>query len=368
MWRSRLSIACYAGSALLLLLCAALARPADLVQFVFGGIGPPLLHVQLWILAGAVGLLATGAYLGRVAETTHRETVAGLGAFALCIAALIAWRELGAYSRETVQVNAGQYFLEGTLYVPRGSTAPRSAILIVPGSGPVRRSAYHLFADRLARAGHIVFSVDKRGIGGSSGRYQGDDIGGGAALDARVVDAAAAMRWLRSDSRVDSTAVGVFAVSQGGWVVPKLTQRESGLRFAIVMSGPAVSSGEEEEFSKLTDEHADHFGRKPPPLPFPEIDRRMRSVEPSGYDPRSDLSRLGIPTLWLFGDWDNSIPVDGSVRVLDSVQALGSPITIRRFVEANHGLMIARGPNGRALSRFAPGVWDTVASWIARRP
>ena len=368
MWRFRISIACYAGSALLLLICAVLVRPADLVQFVFGGVGPPLLYLQLWILACAVGLLAAGAYLGSVGKSARPKVVVGLGGFALCIAALIAWRELRAYSRETVRVSAGQNLLEGTLYVPRGSAAPRSAILIVPGSGPVRRAAYHLFADRLARAGNIVFNVDKRGVGGSSGRYYGDDIGGGTSLDARSVDAAAALKWLRGDRRVDSTAVGVFAVSQGGWVVPMLAEHDSGLRFAIVMSGPAVSSGEEEEFSRLTNELADHFGRKPPPLPFSEIDRRLRSVPPSGYDPRAELSRLRIPTLWLFGDWDNSIPVETSIRVLDSLRARGSPITVRRFAEANHGLMIARGPNGRALSQFAPGLWDTVASWVAHRP
>jgi hypothetical protein len=70
----------------------------------------------------------------------------------------------------------------------------------------------------------------------------------------------------------------------------------------------------------------------------------------------------------LFGDWDNSVPVEANIRVLDSLQARGSPITVRRFGEANHGLMIARGPNGRALSRFAPGVWDTVARWVVHRP
>ena len=356
----RISSTCYALSALLLIACTALLRPADLVQFVFGGVGPPLLRVQLCILLAAVGSLTVATILAR------RRLAIALIAFALIDATSIAWRELRAYSRETVRIQAGSNILGGTLYLPRGATASRSAILILHGSGPVNRSAYHLFADRLARAGHIVLNMDKRGVGASSGVYQGDDVGGGKSLVARTNDAVAALRFLRADKRVASGAIGVFAVSQGGWMIPLLAQRDSAMQFAVVMSGPAVSSGEEEEFSRLTDEHADHFGRKPPPISFEEIDRRMRSVEPSGYDPRGELSLVRIPTLWLFGDWDNSIPVEPSVRVLDSVSSNGSPVTVRRFAEANHGLMIARGPNGRLLSRFAPGVWDTVGRWLSR--
>ena len=290
MWRRRVSVACFLISALLLAICGALVRPADLVQFVFGGVGPPLLHVQLWILVGAVGLVVAGFVLGPGHQPRHRALASALGGIALCVAALIAWRELRAYSRETVRLPAGKNVLAGTLYVPRGSSAPRSAILIVHGSGPVGRAAYHLFADRLARAGHVVLNVDKRGVGGSSGTYSGDDIGGGSSLEARSVDAAAALTFLRSDRRVDSIAVGVFAISQGSWVLPRLVQRDSAVRFAVVMSGPAVSSGEEEEFSKLTDEDADHFARKPSSL----VAIRAGRV---GHDPSMALSpALTTPT------------------------------------------------------------------------
>jgi len=323
--------------------------------------------VQSWIFVAGVGLLAAAYALGRTGDPFRAALAIGLSGFAIVVAALVAWRELGAYSREIVHVPAGKNSLEGTLYVPRDSVAARSAILIVHGSGPVTRAAYHLFADRLARAGHIVLNVDKRGVGGSSGAYHGDDIGGVTSLVARSDDAIAALRFLHNDPRVDPTAIGMFGISQGAWVVPMVAQRDSSLRFAVIMSGPAVSSGEEEEFSRLTNERADHFGRKPPPLAFSEVDRRMRSVSPSGFDPRPELARLRTPTLWLFGDWDNSIPVDASVRVLDTLRSLGSPVTIRRFAEANHGLMIARGPSGRAFSRFAPGLWDTVGSWLVRR-
>jgi dienelactone hydrolase len=73
------------------------------------------------------------------------------------------------------------------------------------------------------------------------------------------------------------------------------------------------------------------------------------------------------PSLWLYGEWDSSLPARASIAVLDSVIEQGKPVTWRMFPEANHGLFVVRGPNGSRLARFAPGVWDTVFAWTARQ-
>jgi dienelactone hydrolase len=76
---------------------------------------------------------------------------------------------------------------------------------------------------------------------------------------------------------------------------------------------------------------------------------------------------MRVPTLWLYGEWDSSQPSLASVRVLDSLGAIGVPVTARVFTHANHGLMIARGPGGRRFPNFAPGVWDSVFAWMDRQ-
>jgi dienelactone hydrolase len=352
--------ALYVVAFVFLALAASLASPADMIVFLLGFIAPSLLAVQLALLTASVVTVAAALWLDR-RRTPGIAFAMGL----VAVAAHAAWRELGAYRRETVAFEAGPNRFGGTMYIPRGSVGPRPAVLVLHGSGPVSRGAYHFLADRLARGGRIVLNVDKRGVGKSSGRYYGDNTGQRTPLEQRADDAAAALAFLRRDKRVDANVVGVFAISQGGWVFPLLAKRDS-LRFAVMMSGPAVSTGEEETFSELTNEQADHFGRRPPPIPFPELDRRMRSTAPAGYDPRGDLAHVATPTLWLFGDWDTSLPVDASVRVLDTLRAAGARFTIRRFAESNHGLFVVRGPNGRRLARFAPGVWDTVSAWLDR--
>jgi dienelactone hydrolase len=352
----------YVAAFVFLGFAALLVNPADLAEFFFGFFAPPLAVVQLSLLCIAAVLAGVAAWVER-----RRIPLIVFAIATIAVAIHRGWREVGAYSRAGVTVSAGANTLDGTLYVPRDVSTKRPAIVIVHGSGPVTRNAYHWVADRLVRAGHIVLNVDKRGVGKSTGKYYGDDTGRKTPLERRADDMAAALAFLRRDARVDTMQLGIFAISQGGWVFPLLTQRDSGLAFAVIMSGVSVSTGEEELFSDLTNEKADHFGRRPPPIPFDEIDRRLQATEPSGYDPRADLSRVKTPALWLLGDWDSSAPTDASARVLDSLTHVGAPFTVRRFAEANHGLFVVRGPNGRRLARFAPGVWDTIARFVSAR-
>jgi dienelactone hydrolase len=352
----------YVAAFVFLGLAALLVNPADIAEFFLGFFAPPLVVVQLTLVGVGImfALIATKL-------DVRKTPLAIFAAAAALICIHRAWRELGAYSREGATIVAGTNTLDGTLYVPRDLSAKRPAVLMLHGSGRISRDAYHLFADRLARAGHIVLNVDKRGVRRSTGKYYGDNTGKKIPLEHRADDMAAALAFLRRDARVDAKAVGVFGISQGGWVLPLLAQRDSALAFAVIMSGPAVSTGEEELFSELTNENKDHFGRNPPPIPFDELDRRLRATTPTGYDPRADLGNMKTPTLWLLGDWDSSSPTDATARVLDSLARGGAPFTVRRFAEANHGLFIVRGPHARRLSRFAPGLWDTIGTWLNAR-
>jgi dienelactone hydrolase len=271
-----------------------------------------------------------------------------------------------------VRIADGGAHFEGTLYRPRQAEAEADrqmpAVLILHGSGPMQRRAYHDIAHRFATRGFVVLNVDKRGVGGSSGSYYGDDLGRDSVIERRARDARVALQFLSRVSGVDSARVGVVAVSQGGWIVPLLLGGDTPATFAVNLSGAAVSSREEGAWSEWAGESEDHFGLKPPPEPFDTLDARLRSVAAGPFDPRPYLKQMRLPSLWLFGEWDSSLPTKASVRVLDSLRAQGVDVSVRVFPEANHGLMVVRGPNGRRLANYAPGVWDTVFSWLSRQP
>jgi pimeloyl-ACP methyl ester carboxylesterase len=111
----------------------------------------------------------------------------------------------------------------------------------------------------------------------------------------------------------------------------------------------------------------DHFGFREPAVPIPELNVRVDTVHPRGFDPRATLGTIRVPTLWIYGELDTSTPAAKSIRVLDSLSASGVPgIQHRPFSEANHIGMIVRGPNRALMPDFAPGLWDTASNWITR--
>lgn len=362
-----LSVAAGLLAGLMALVAALLVRPNDLVEFFAGFAGSSVTQLQLVTGALAVGLAALAWWLRRGdARWTRGLGIVIMGTLVLTALATLR-REAGSYRRQTVSFTAEGLPRVGTLYRPRNAPGSAPAVVVLHGSGDIRRGGYHFLARRFAEHGFVALIFDKRGVGDSPGRYYGDDLGSGEVIGIRTREAIAALEYLAASSGVDRDRIGVVTISQGGWVMGPLLDGSTPARFAINLSGPAVSTGEEGQWSEWTDEDRDHFGMKPPPVPYEELDRRMQAVRASGHDPRAALTRMKWPSLWLYGEWDSSLPVNRSVAVLDSLTEMGVPITWRMFPESNHGLFVVRGPNGRRLARYAPGVWDTVFAWTSRQ-
>lgn len=111
---------------------------------------------------------------------------------------------------------SGGLRLHGRLYRPAGE-GPFPTLLYVPGAGDpsmmtdaYARNTARAFVDR----GFAMFVFDKRGIGRSGGRFRAGGIADKAA------DVGAALDFLATLAEVDEERIGVWAISQAGWVVP----------------------------------------------------------------------------------------------------------------------------------------------------
>src|SRR5262249_55489318 len=130
----------------------------------------------------------------------------------------------------------------GTLVLPAGP-GRHPAIVVVHGSGDGPREPLRHFAQRFADDGHVALVYDKRG----SGRSQGSWVR--ASLDDLASDVLPAVRLLRSRAEVDARRIGVWAISQGGWVVPRAAAREpDAFAFVAVVTGGAVLPRDVERF------------------------------------------------------------------------------------------------------------------------
>jgi len=249
--------------------------------------------------------------------------------------------------------------LRATLSLPRWRSAPFAGMVLVHGSGRLERR--HLTGDmrRLVWEGFAVLSYDKRGVGESGGEYP-RDWGGGAEATLRILagDAAAALSFLRKEPEIDPARVGFFGASQASWIIALASQSlQPPPRFQVILSGAAVSTGVEQFYSDLTGD-----GHRPPRVTDrAEIERLVSAFDGEpGFDPLPGFVATPVPTLWLLGDRDESVPTFASVEALDALPPDAAALhTVVRFPGANHAL--------RDVDSGEPvAVWPAALTWLER--
>ncbi len=297
------------------------------------------------------------------------------------------------------EFRSGDVTLAGRLVLPRGD-APAPLVVLVHGSE--RNSARRDYAlQRLLPAMGIgAFVYDKRGTGGSGGRYTQNFL-------LLAGDAIAAANEARRLAGARASEVGYQAGSQGGWVAP-LAARIAPVDFVIVGFGLAVSPADEEreaiaygltrhgfgaeavarsmDFAEASialigsnfedghdalaaarRRHADapwlRYVRGDVThifLGMSEAELRRQGPAlfagiPLDYDPMPVLRGLEVPQLWILGADDIDAPSGETARRLEALAAAGRPITLAVFPDAEHGIyQYETAANGERLSTRQP--------------
>jgi pimeloyl-ACP methyl ester carboxylesterase len=315
-----------------------------------------------------------------------------------------------AAREESVHFSSGKLMLAGTLILPGGAQR-HPAVFLFHGSGRQGRdlSTARWFAEQ----GFAALAYDKRGVGDSTGDFQA-----GPFMDL-CDDGLAALEYLKSRKEIDPRHIGVWGLSQGGWLGPLAASRSADISFVIAVSGPGVSPGEqmlvyyanelrdrgmaeadvreadalrrdvwsylftgkgyEKARRELDEARAKRwFGevnsqqdRLFEPLHKPsELDRPGSSIlrfrREMTYDPVPALRALRVPALFLFGAEDRLIPVEKSVAVIREVmrQSPRADFTIRVFDHDDHGMYVTTG-DGRG--EIDPRYLDTMRQWLTGR-
>ncbi|HUJ41316.1 MAG TPA: alpha/beta hydrolase [Candidatus Acidoferrales bacterium] len=310
---------------------------------------------------------------------------------------------------EAVHFANGEVTLAGTLVLPAGASPGRKvpAVVLYHGSGPQERD---LFTARwFAGEGIAALAYDKRGVGESTGNFKkvpflelcGDGLAG--------------IEYLKMRAEVDVRRIGVWGLSQGGWLGPLAASRSGEVAWVIAVSGPGVSPGEQmifyyaeelraegmkekdvEEVSALRRQvwtyaetgigyasartameaarakpwyHAakaqadDLFG----PLLTPEEQAKPGAMgyrwfrQEAIYDPVPALRALHVPALFLFGEEDRLVPVEVSVKVIRKVEEEEKKdFTIRVFPGADHAMYLRAGG-------LSPEYLKAMAEWLKAR-
>jgi pimeloyl-ACP methyl ester carboxylesterase len=146
------------------------------------------------------------------------------------------------FSSSSYRFPANDVQLGGCLYRPQGSDR-FPVVVLVAGSGdePTAASIYSVIHARaFAAKGIGVLAFDKRGLGDSGGVATGTDF------SQRAADVAAAVRFAKS--LPSTTDVGIWGVSQAGWVVPQALRLNDGVKFVILVSPAGVNPNDQMAF------------------------------------------------------------------------------------------------------------------------
>jgi uncharacterized protein len=302
---------------------------------------------------------------------------------------------------DTVFKGRGGVKLAGRLVLPQGKD-PVPIVVLVHGAERESAREWNAFQRLLPAENVGAFVYDKRGTGGSEGKYTQD-------FETLADDAVAAMQEAKRIAGRRCARIGYQGGSQGGWIAPLAATRAS-VDFVIVSFGLAVSVIDEdqqevalemrlkghtqdeiskalevasaaealfesgftkgfENFDAVRAKYRDepwykdlHGNYTHFILPYTASEIREKGKDfsfgtPFRYDPMPTLSAVNAPQLWILGEDDLEAPSAETSRRIKTLIAEGKPITLALFPRAEHGMTeyeIA-SDGERVSTRYAPG-------------
>jgi dipeptidyl aminopeptidase/acylaminoacyl peptidase len=141
------------------------------------------------------------------------------------------------FTSEEVRFKNDDVTLAGTLLIP-AKKGQHPAVVFIHGSGRQDRD-FGALPGIFARRGFAVLSYDKRGVGNSTGDFTR------VPFYELAKDALAGVQFLKLRKEIDPGRIGVWGISQGGWLGPFAASQSADIAFVISVSGPGVSPKEQ---------------------------------------------------------------------------------------------------------------------------
>lgn len=286
--------------------------------------------------------------------------------------------------------------LGGIIRIPETSR-PLPGIVLVGGSGDGSRNDWGEWPDWIGGTSAVVLRHDKPGCGGAPGHWTSQS------LYDRAQETMAALRVLRQHPSTQGQPVGLYGISQGGWVnliAAALAGHE--VDFAICHSGPFVkpavlerkriqytlkaSGFDSETISEAlrwVDERTLRLVGAETPASILHDQNQYRgrpwfahavhgdyhnetmlafSSKLLSFDPANCLHAVTCPVLALFGGDDEEIPVADSVQAFASQLPSDKQHGLAIFPNADH-LLFQTEPS--RVGQLAPGLLPAINGFLA---
>lgn len=251
------------------------------------------------------------------------------------------------------------------IYRPEGDTATnRPAAVLIHGGGfrtsGVRTQKYIVhFANELARRGFVAYSIDYRQRKSSDMPEDADEL---PALKDATADTLAFLEWLRREGAgygSDPSAIFLVGGSAGGRIAATIACRENGDtgglpvedRFSTVQPPSSVTSDAKADYNRKGLIAATILWGGPEPF--------FRCFTVDGGD---------LPSLFIHGTHDSTVPAEGSAHLHDQLAQAGVPSRLHLLNGYEHSLKKTEAAGEEAKPQSAQWMADFfVQQWERHR-
>ncbi len=267
----------------------------------------------------------------------------------------------GLTGREVSFPGSGGLTLHGTVVSPVKTSSGRPGMVLVHGAGTgTPRTKLMGEAVEFARRGMSVLVYDKRSEGYSLFHRSYAQLAG---------DALGAVAALRSQPGVDPAKVGVWGLSEGGWVAPLAAARSRDVAFVVVVGANALTPLRQQTWAVAA-------GLRKAGVAGSLVDRAepnlYRVIADGGmfpepwYDPEPTLSAVRQPVLAIWGVHDLLTPPKETPPIFARALEKGGNrhYTFRFFPGADHAAHLTPDGGVTRLPALAPGYADLVGTWV----
>jgi len=251
--------------------------------------------------------------------------------------------------------------LGGLVFVPHGD-GPFPAAVVIHGSGTSRRDNnwYLTLTKHLQNSGVVVLLPDKRGSEQSEGKWQT------SSFEDLATDTLAAIEYLRAQTSVPVSEIGVIGMSQGGWIAPLVASKEDDLSFLVSLAGSVVTPREQLLYEENYNLRQIGF--------LPGVSNLLAYVGSANvrylvqpelyeliidYDPLPYWRNLSIDSLVLFGADDTNVPSAESAKRLRSLH--NPRIHVKIYEDSGHAL---ESPSGHGNSIIRRDALEEISTFI----
>ncbi|QGW66758.1 prolyl oligopeptidase family serine peptidase [Lysobacter soli] len=225
----------------------------------------------------------------------------------------------------TLKAADGATPLQYSLIKPAGFDANKRYPVVVmvyggPASQTVKRAWAPDFNQYLAQHGYVVFSLDNRGTPRRGAAFGGALYGKQGTVE--VADQLKGVEWLKSQPWIDSSRIGVYGWSNGGYMTLMLLAKASN-QYACGAAGAPVTDW------ALYDTH------------YTERYMGLPKANVAGYQEARVLEHIdGLTSklLLIHGMADDNVLFTNSTALMSALQKRGQPFELMTYPGAKHGL------------------------------